>query len=57
MSELEDALQEIKRLQLENAELKRRLGPQDATIHEGPVDYLPETPLPPPTLQSSPILR
>src|ERR1700677_2275221 len=53
MSELEEAFKEIKRLRLENAELKRRLGLAVAA-HESPTDYSPEVPLPPP-LESEPL--
>ena len=53
MFELEEAFKEIKRLRLENAELKRRLGLAVAA-HESPTDYSPEVPLPPP-LESEPL--
>ena len=48
MSELEEALREIERLRIENAELKKRLGLSDAIVHESPIDYSRESPLPPP---------
>ncbi len=57
MSELEKALEEIKKLRLENVELKKRLGlPHEMVIgvQESPSDYVVEEPLPTP-LPSEPL--
>ncbi len=57
MSELEEALKEIERLRLENAELKNRLGlPQGPVLaaQESPAEYTDEAP-PPPPLQTEPL--
>ncbi len=54
MSELEEAFKELKRLRLENAELRKRLGLPPTAVSESPADYSTETPLPPP-LPSEPL--
>ncbi len=57
MSELEEALKEIERLRLENAELKKRFGlPQKTslTAQESHVEYADEPP-PPPPLPTEPL--
>lgn len=57
MSELDEALREIKKLRLENSELKKRLGLPEAValaVKESPIDYVDQTPLPP-TLPSEPL--